>query len=87
MHNIIDQALIGVIATVNAIARTVAYQQPMSEAVGQAFSLAVTQLAIDVGVNWVAMYHESWAGVPVIEVWARWRWSFMLAIAGTFVFG
>ena len=86
MHNVIDQAMIGLIATLNAIARMAIFQQPLNVAASQSFSLAAIQLVIDVVANAVAMYYESWAGVPVVEVWARRRWPHMLTTAAIFLF-
>ena len=86
MHNVVDQSMIGVVAAINATTRTVIFQQPLSDAVAQAFGLALIQLAMDFATNAVAMYYESWAGVPVIEVWALERWPHMFVTALLFCF-
>lgn len=74
-HNLIEQIMIIEIALVNAVAR-VQLGQSVRDAVGQAFSLAIIQLALEFVTNCAAMYYESWAGVPVVEVWVQHRCRF-----------
>jgi hypothetical protein len=81
MHNLIEQLMVLLISVVNVLARTVYFQQPIWDAIGQAFSLAAIQLVMEFGANGLAMYYEAWAGVPVVEVWVLHRWrvaGFML---------
>ena len=74
MHAIIEQMMVVLIAGVCVLGRSITFKQPLREAIGQSFSLATVQLVMELVTNSVAMYYESWAGVPVVEVWVQYRW-------------